>query len=218
MKTLYGKLQNPDGSRVDFNDISLESLGAHLMFGEVHTDTMKEAINFILKANIIFNDDITLVLNTVGGETSAGFALIDIMEASRLHVRTVGMGNIISMGMLLICAGHKGKRFMLKNSCAMAHQFSGWSEGKFHELMSTQKAFEYLKTQMVTHFLRHTKMSEKQVMDIMFGPTDRYLSPSECKKFGIVDHVVDELPELNLDLSPPQSASSVSRRRSQKQI
>ena len=200
--------------KLGFDDISLESLGTHLLFGPVDTDSIRGAVEFILKANILQNSDITLAINTVGGDCSDGFALIDVMEASRLHVRTLGMGNIMSMGMLVMCAGAKGKRVMLKNSSAMAHQFHSWTEGKFHELMSTQKAFEYLRTQMVTHFLRHTKMNEKQINDIMFGPTDRYLSPSECKKLGIVDHVVDELPELNLDLSPsrPQPVSAKSKR------
>ncbi len=216
MKIHLGKLLNLDGSRVDFNDISLESLGVHLMFGEVNLDTMKDAIKFVLKANMLYNDDITIVLNTVGGDTADGFALIDVMEASRLHVRTVGMGNIMSMGMYIICAGYKGKRVMLKNASAMAHQFSGYTHGKFHEIVSTQKAFEYLKVQTITHFKRHTNMTEKQILDIMFGPTDRYLSPSECKNFGLIDHVVDELPELNLDLGPTRAASLRSRRPRQK--
>lgn len=64
----------------------------------------------------------------------------------------------------------------------------------------------------MTHFKRHTKMTEKQIVDVLFSPTDRYLSPAECKKFGIVDHIVDELPELNLDLSLTQPSSSKSRR------
>lgn len=221
MNTLFhSKLQNSDGSRVDFNDISPESMGVHLMFGEVDGESMKEAIKFVVKANMLYNEDITILLNTVGGETSEGFALIDVMDASRLPIRVVGMGNIISMGMLIMCAGTKGKRVMLKNSCAMAHQFSAWMDGKFHELVSTQKAMEYLRMQMITHFTRHTKMSEKQISDIMFSPTDRYLSPTECKKLGIIDHIVDELPELNLNLSPAlpslRPVSGRSKIRSQK--
>ena len=217
---LHSKLQNPDGSRVDFNDISLESLGTHLMFGDVETSTIKDAIEFVLKANMLYDDEITIVLNTVGGDTSEGFALIDVMEVSRLPIRVIGLGNIISMGMLIMCAGTQGKRIMLKNSCAMAHQFHTSMEGKFHELMSTQKSIEYLRTQMISHFKRNTKMSEKQISEVLFGPTDRYLTPAECKKFGIIDHVVDELPELNLNLSPvPQvlrPASSKSKPRLRK--
>lgn len=202
---------------IDFNDISLESLGAHMFFGHVDEDSVKEAITFILKANLIFpgQRDITLYLNTNGGNCYDGFALIDVMDVSRLPVRTVGMGNIVSMGVLLLCGGAKGKRIMTKNTQVMAHQFYGGSEGKFHELVSAYKAELYLEQQFIAHFQRHTNMSEKQIKDIMFGPSDRWLSPSECKKFGIVDHVIDEIPEFSLEL-PSRSRERGSNRRSQK--
>lgn len=209
---MHGMIDNISGERVDFNDISLESMGVHVLFGEVDGTSMKEAVTFLLKANMLFKDEVTLVLNTVGGETSEGFALVDVMDASRLPIRTVGMGNIISMGVLLLCAGTKGKRIITKNSTVMAHQFSGYTGGKFHELVSTHKSMEYLREQFMTHFKRHTKMTEKQINDVLFSPTDRYLTPTECKKFGIVDHIVDELPELNLDLSLPQTSSAKSGR------
>lgn len=213
----YNKLENSDGTRIDFNDISLESLGTHLVFGDVDSDTMKEAISFILKSNLLFNDkrEITLFLNTCGGSCYDGFSLIDVMEISRLPVKTIGSGNIVSMGVFLLCAGTKGRRVMTKNTQVMAHQFSDENYGKFHELVSAFKANLYLEQQSITHFIKHTSMNEKQVRDILFGPTDKWLSPSECKKYGLVDHVIDELPDFNLAL-PAQTPSSVLKRRGRK--
>lgn len=200
------KLENPDGSRVDFNDVSLESLGVHLLFGDVHEESMRAAVEFVLKANIILTDfsEITLCLNTLGGNCYDGFALIDVMSASRLPVKTVGMGNIVSMGVFLLSAGYKGKRVITKNTQVMAHQHFGGNGAKFHELVASHKSELYLHSQMMHHFLTHTKMTERQIKDIVLGPTDRWLTPHECKKLGIVDHVVDELPAFNLDLRPPQ--------------
>lgn len=180
----------------DFDIVSLDSLGVHLLFGEVDSWTIKDAVTFVLKANLLLQDDITIMLNTVGGDVAEGFGLIDVMEASRLNIRTVGMGNIISMGILIICAGTPGKRIMLKNTTAMAHQFATYVDGKFHELVAQHQSTIYTKEQFITHFLKHTKMNRKQVNDIIFGPSDRYLSPSECKKYGLVDKVVDELPQF----------------------
>jgi ATP-dependent protease ClpP protease subunit len=34
-------------------------------------------------------------------------------------------------------------------------------------------------------------MSEKQIRDIMFAPTDRWLTPKEAKKYGICDEIRD---------------------------
>ena len=189
------------GSMMDFNDISLESLGAHLIFGEVDENTMKDASTFLLKANQLFsNREITYFINTVGGSCYDGFALIDLMEVSKLPIKTVGLGNIISMGVLIFAAGTKGRRIMLKNSCVMAHQFTGGTYGKFHEIMADFKAELYLKHQFIEHFRRHTKMTEKQIEDVMFGASDCYLTPQECKKYGLTDHIVDELPEFSLEI------------------
>ena len=206
-----------DPNIIDFNDISLESLGVHLMFGDVNSETTRPAITFILKGNMILKNHLTVVVNTVGGETSEGFALIDVMEASSLPIHTVGMGNIMSMGVLILTAGAVGHRTMMKNSSVMAHQFSGWPQGKFHELVSAHKSMEYLRTQMVSHFVRRTKLSEKQVNDVLFSPTDRYLTPRECKKYGLIDHIVDELDELNLDLSLSQPVLVPASARSKRQ-
>lgn len=204
------------GELVDLNSFSLETLGTHMFFGEVDTLSVHRAIDFILKTNIIYRDrrELTLILNTTGGSCYDGFALIDVMEASRHGIKTVGMGNIVSMGVLILCAGEKGKRVMTRNTQVMAHQFYGGLEGKFHEIISAYKSELYLEQQFLSHFLRHTKMNEKQIRDVMFGPSDRWLSPTECKKFGLVDHVIDELPEFNFQM--PETLSEKSRRRSRK--
>lgn len=221
MKSLPGMESAPDGALIDFNDISIESMGGHIIFGDVDEETMKDACAFVLKANQLFSDkELTLFINTLGGAAYDGFALIDLMNISRLDIKTVGMGCIMSMGVLLLAAGTKGKRILTKNTTVMAHQFSSGSSGKFHELMQSYKADVYLKFQIIQHFKQHTTMTEKQIEDILFGASDRYLTPTECKKFGICDRIVDELPEFNLDLGqqvkrkPVLARAPVSKRRS----
>ena len=193
---IASQLDIASGRENDFDLISLESMGVHLLFGEIDNYVIHEAMTFLLKANMLMNDDITIILNTIGGDCAEAFALIDVIEASRLPVQIVGMGNIISMGMLMICAGTPGKRIMLKNTTAMAHQFAGGVDGKFHELVAQHKSNLYMRDQFVAHFAKHTKLTKKQVLDIFFGPSDRYLSPLECKKYGIIDKVVDALPQF----------------------
>lgn len=197
-------IKNPDGTRADFNDISLESLGCHLLFGEVEDSSMKDAVTFILKANQLFKDqELTLFVNSVGGLVSGGFSLIDIMDLSRLPVKTVSSGNIMSMGVLIACAGHKGKRIMTRNTEVMAHQFYDGVEGKFHEIMARTKALEYTQYQFIQHFKRHSTMTEQQIKDVLFGPSDRWLTPTECKKFGLIDQIIDELAPIPPVEPPP---------------
>ena len=176
-----------------YDTISLNSLGVHLFFGDIDALKAMDACDFILKSNLLASDHshLTLFLNTVGGDCAEGFAVIDLMETSRLPVATVGVGQIMSMGVLLLSAGRKGYRTITKNVEVMAHQFAGYFYGKQHELVATQAAYSMLEQRFIRHFLRHSKMNEKQVRDVLFSPSDRYLTPEELKRYGLVDHVVE---------------------------
>jgi ATP-dependent Clp protease protease subunit len=200
-----------DQSEYDAN--SLESLGCHLFYGEVDVDTSYAACEFILKSNLTrsANEPITMLINSVGGETAEGFSVIDIMETSRLPIATVGIGSVMSMGVLLVSAGTRGMRSMTKNTEVMAHQFSGYFSGKQHELIATQYAMKLLEERFMKHFVKHSTMSEKQIRDVLFAPSDRYLTPAECKKYGLVDRVVDYV-----DLAPPIKIRRTDRSASRK--
>lgn len=176
----------------NFDTISLEGLNSHLVFGGIDTNTAYNACNFIIKSNLLYsNTNLNLILNTTGGDCADAFAIIDAMTASRLPVHTTGIGSIMSMGVLLLSAGTKGQRRLTKNSEVMAHQFAAQFYGKQHELMATSRALKLLEQRFKKHFLKHTKMTDTEIKDIVFAPSDRYLTPAECKKYGICDIIVD---------------------------
>lgn len=180
---------------ISYDSISLEALGTHLFYGEVNEERSHAASEFLIKSNLFYNHEnakpLTMVLNTPGGDCSEGFAVIDLMESSRIPVATLGVGEIASMGVLMLSAGHPGMRTITKNTQIMAHQFDAIVSGKHHELIATAKAFEHLEQRFIKHFLRHSKMTEKQIRSVLFSPTDRYLTPDECLAYGLVDRVVE---------------------------
>jgi ATP-dependent Clp protease protease subunit len=147
-----------------------------------------------LKSNLLYADaQLNLILNSTGGDCNEGFAIIDTMTSSRLPVITTGLGSILSMGVLVLSAGEKGKRRLTKNSEIMAHQFAASFYGKQHELLATSKALQMLERRFKRHFAKHTSMTDAQIKDVLFSPSDRYLTPNECKRFGICDIIVDSL-------------------------
>src|SRR5882672_8159483 len=66
--------------------------------------------------------DIHIYINSPGGSVSAGLAIYDIMQFVKCDVSTVCIGMAASMGALLLCAGSKGKRYILPNSRVLIHQ------------------------------------------------------------------------------------------------
>lgn len=203
-------IETPTAEQPPYDLNSLESMGCHMFFGAVDTETSRAACDFILKSNLLRSspDPLTMFINTCGGECHEAFAVIDLMESSRLPIATVGTGTIMSMGVLLMSAGTKGLRTLTKNAEVMAHQFEGYMAGKQHELIAIQTAYGLLEARFIRHFLRHSRMSEKQIRDVLFSPSDRYLTPTECRRFGLCDQVVEHFDE---PISRPAGRSSSAR-------
>lgn len=195
------EIQEQQQQIIPIDAISLQSLGAYLLFGEIDEGASYRAIEFIIKSNMVLDPNIplTMFINSPGGAVSDGFAIIDCMKTSRLKIQTVSTGMIASMGVLLAAAGSKGMRVITKNAEVMAHQFSGYMFGKRHELVAQQVAHDRLEKQFIDFFRKNTKMDEKQIRDILFSPSDRWLTPKECVKYGIVDSISEYLvPEGDL--------------------
>lgn len=175
------------------DNISLTNLGAYMLFEDIHEDSSLRLCDYLLKANMILDpsDAVTLFINSPGGSVTDGWAIIDVMDSSRIDIQTVAMGCIASMAVLIFVAGAKGRRIMTPNTAVMTHQFSTTFWGKQHELIAARKFHDTLEQQFINHFLRHTKMNEKQIRDILLRPSDTWLSPTECLKYGICDTIRD---------------------------
>ena len=74
--------------------------------------------------------DISLYINSPGGEVVAGLAIYDTMNYIRCDVSTICVGMAASMGAFLLSSGAKGKRFALPNSEIMIHQVLGGAQGQ----------------------------------------------------------------------------------------
>lgn len=192
--------QTVEQTAIPYEMISLQSLGAYMLFGGVDEQTAFGACEFIIKANLlqISTDALTLIINSEGGNVNDGFAIIDVMDTSRLPIQTVGSGLIASMALLILAAGHKGTRTITKNTEILAHQFTSGMYGKHHELMAVTQEHMRMERMFIEHFKLHSSMSEKQIKDVLFGPSDRWLTPAECKKFGLCDRVTEflEIPKI----------------------
>lgn len=81
-------------------------------------------------ASVDPKSDISLYLNTPGGQVSSGLAIYDTMQLIQPDVATICTGMAASMGSVLLCAGEKGKRSALPHSRVMVHQPLGGVQGQ----------------------------------------------------------------------------------------
>lgn len=170
-----------------------KDLGEHgifLLTGDVEERKCEDAIRFILEANLNnHHEHLTLIVNSPGGYVNAGFSLIDVMHGSQREVRTVGLGILASMGLMIFIAGKKGRRSLTPNTMVMSHQWSGLRWGKEHELLASQRGDDLLSNLITRHFRRHTGLRERDIRKYLLPPSDVWLSAREAQRLGLCDVV-----------------------------
>ena len=134
------------------------------------------------------NADISLYINSPGGDVTAGWAIMDTMQYIKSPVSTIGMGLVASMGSVLLAAGAPGKRFVLPNTEIMIHQPSSGTQGKVTDMEIYMAEMQRVKKIFVKQMAEFTGRKEKEVFDAM--ERDNWMDAAAAKKFGLVDDIL----------------------------
>ncbi len=134
------------------------------------------------------NAEISLYINSPGGDVSAGWAIMDTMQYIKSPVSTIGMGLVASMGSVLLAAGEKGKRFALPNTSIMIHQPLGGFEGQVTDVEIRMKELQRTKKTLIKQMSEFTGRKEKELFDAM--ERDNWMTPDDAKDFGLIDGVL----------------------------
>ena len=132
--------------------------------------------------------DITLYINSPGGQIQSGLAIIDTMHHIKPHVATVCVGMAASMGAVILSQGAKGKRFALPNSEVMIHQPLTGVEGQASDIEITAKHIMRLKEKLTKMLSDATGQSYDKVAKDK--DRDFWMTAEEAKKYGIVDTIL----------------------------
>lgn len=134
------------------------------------------------------NGEISVYINSPGGDVAAGWAIMDTMQYIKSPVSTIGMGLVASMGSVLLAAGQKGKRFVLPNTQIMIHQPLAGAEGQITDLEIRMNQYQKNKKTLIKQMAGFTGRTEKELFDAM--ERDNWMTPEEAKDFGLIDGVL----------------------------
>lgn len=134
------------------------------------------------------NADISLYINSPGGDVSAGLAIMDTMRYIKSPVSTIGMGLVASMGAVILAAGEKGKRLALPNTQIMIHQPIAGAEGQITDIEIRLNQYQRNKKALTKYMAEFTEKTEKVLHDAM--ERDNWMSADEAKEFGLIDEVM----------------------------
>lgn len=173
---------------------ALHDNGMCLFMGPVTDDTVRPVIEWILHESLVRKKkhrELLLMICSEGGDISAAFALIDVMRSSSIPIKTVGLGQIASAGLMIFIAGATKRRVLTPNTSILSHQFTWGSSGKIHELFATVKEFELTHQRMIDLYRQCTGLNDDEIRRVLLPPQDVYLSAQEALEHGICDHVAD---------------------------
>lgn len=168
-----------------------KSPGISLLFGEITIDTMAEQSAWLLSEALANNppEILTLMINSPGGDLSAAFGFIELMQGSRIPVRTVGLGEICSAGLIIFMSGHKGNRILTPTCSVMSHHFSTGVAGNYHELLNARKELDFINQRIIQQYVKCTGLSEEEVREKLIPNHDVFMSPSEAVALGLADEI-----------------------------
>ena len=150
----------------------------------------------IVQAQLLFlastdsSADISLYLNTPGGQVTSGLAIYDTMQLIEPDVATICTGMAASMGSVLLCAGAKGKRSCLPHSRVLIHQPLGGAQGQASDIMIAAKEIEKTRKELYDIISSHSGQPYEKV----FADADRdyWMTATEALEYGMVDEILSK--------------------------
>lgn len=173
------------------------------LFGDVNEQTCADLVQNLLilsksgeipkkeRKDKYSHPPIEFYLNTHGGSASDMFAIYDMMRSAKksCEIQTIGIGKIMSAGVLLLAAGTKGQRKIGRNARVMIHSVLGGSEGPLFNIQNEFEEIKFVQAAYSKALIQETKLTPAIMKDLLEKHVNIYLSAEEAVKYGIADEV-----------------------------
>ena len=148
----------------------------------------------IIQAQLLYlasNDstaDISLYLNTPGGQVTSGLGIYDTMQLIEPDVATICTGLAASMGSVLLCAGAPGKRAALPHSRVMIHQPLGGARGQASDIMIAAREIEKTRKELYDIISEHSGQPYDKIC--ADAERDFWMTSQEALEYGMIDEIL----------------------------
>ncbi len=139
--------------------------------------------------------EISLYINSPGGDGSAMMAIYDAIQYVRPPVSTTCVGMAASAGAVILASGEPGRRRVLPHARVLIHQPSlhGGLTGQVTDIEIHARELLRQKQEMHQVLARHTGRSEEQVKDDT--ERDRWMTAEEAVSYGLADEILIRVPD-----------------------
>ncbi len=132
--------------------------------------------------------DISLYINSPGGDITALFAIYDTLQYIKPEISTICFGQAASAAAVLLASGTKGKRLALPHARVLLHQPWGQAGGQATDVELAAKEILRMREMLDELLARHTG----QAVEKIHRDTDRdfVMDAEEARAYGIIDEVI----------------------------
>ena len=138
-------------------------------------------------------DPIEFFISSYGGGAADMFAVYDMIRSLKkqdFDIITVGLGKVMSAGVLLLASGTDGKRKIGANCRVMIHGVISGQHGNLHDLENEMEESRFTQRQYIKALAKETNMTEKYIKKLMDKKLNVYLNAEEAVDLGIADLII----------------------------
>jgi ATP-dependent Clp protease protease subunit len=136
--------------------------------------------------------DISIYINSPGGEVHAGLAIMDAMKLNRCDVATYCVGLCASMATVLLTSGTPGKRYAMPNSTIHMHQAMGGVQGQASDIEIEAREAIRINDKLRLILAENTGQDPERIR----RDFDRnfYMTAQAAKEYGMIDEILAQQP------------------------
>jgi ATP-dependent Clp protease protease subunit len=158
-----------------------------LLYSPIMEESADIIVTKIKSMNILDNKkEIIIEINSIGGDVSAGFSIINAIEQSKAPIHTIISGQVCSMAAMISIVGKK--RSIYYNSFWMNHPLSEGQMDYLQFIKDRTKFLIHLDAMTENLLKKYTKLNKQDLRKIATG--ELWLSAEECLRKGIVDRII----------------------------
>jgi ATP-dependent Clp protease protease subunit len=172
-------------------DLYSRLLKEHIIFLGTPID---DTIANLIVAQMLFleyenpDKDISIYINSPGGDITALFAIYDAMKFVKNEISTFCYGQAASAAAVLLAGGTRGKRFALPHARILIHQPYGGAAGQATDIELQAKEILRMRDLLNAMLAFDTGQDASRIEK----DTDRdfIMSAAEALEYGIIDEVI----------------------------
>lgn len=163
----------------------------HFLYGTIEDNNVAAAIKWITYENLDPRERVlTLYINSPGGDLYQAFALIDVIKASTIPIRTIAIGQAMSAAFLIFISGTRGYRLVGPNTGLMCHEYSDTPAGKHHDLKAQIAEGEQCNKRMFQIIQDATDLPPAKIRSNLLRESDVFLTAEQAIDLKIADRII----------------------------